>query len=102
MHPVSSIFSDPYNRGCFAAACHLFFALFLLLFETLSLALDFVEVVWCEGGYVVFRFGLLPCAGAKYFDVVEAVRLLSLSTFGFVFDFVCSARWNSGSWWLEF
>jgi hypothetical protein len=62
MHPVSSIFSEPYNRGCFSAGSPLFFALFLLLFETLSLALDFVEVVWCEGGFVVFRFGLLPCA----------------------------------------
>jgi hypothetical protein len=62
MHPVSPIFSDPYNRGCFSAGSPLFFALFLLLFETLSLALDFVEVVWCEGGFVVFRFGLLPCA----------------------------------------
>jgi hypothetical protein len=62
MHPVASIFSAPYNRGCFLAGSHLFFALFLLLFETLSLALDFVEVVWCEGGFVVFRFGLLPFA----------------------------------------
>jgi len=62
MHPVASIFTAPYNRSCFSAGSHLFFALFLLLFETLSLALDFVEVAWCEGGFVVFRFGLLPFA----------------------------------------
>jgi hypothetical protein len=87
MHPVASIFSAPYNRGCFSAGSHLFFALFLLLFETLSLVLDLWKSFgggWlCSLSIRTFTFRLV-----KYFDSVRRFdsfpcRLLGSSLISF-------------------